>query len=151
MNRAGPVSLSGCCALLFFVQYLPVCFGSPGGVGAYRVRIWQTDDGLPQNPVYAIAQTSDGYLWIGTQQGLARFDGVHFATINDPAAPELRSSWITALCASSDGSLWIASDGHGLTRMKNGIFSHLFEAEGLPSKQVRCLLEAKDGSLWIGS
>src|SRR6185369_9750026 len=113
------------------------------GVIPYSVRIWQADDGLPQNSVYAIAQTKDGYLWVGTHEGLARFDGVHFLIVDDPQAPELKHGWITALCTAADGSLWIACGGSGVTRLKNGRFSHLSEADGLPSNQTRCLLEAK--------
>ena len=124
---------------------------STSGVIRYSVRIWQADDGLPQNSVYAIAQTDDGYLWVGTHEGLARFDGVRFTTVDDPKAPELKHGWITALCAGRDGSLWIACDGSGVTRLKNGTFSHFSDADGLPSNQVRCLLDTKDGSLWIGS
>src|SRR5262245_50219122 len=124
---------------------------STNGVIRYSVRIWQADDGLPQNSVYAIAQTDDGYLWVGTHEGLARFDGVRFTTVDDPKAPELKHGWITALCAGRDGSLWIACDGSGVTRLKNGTFSHFSDADGLPSNQVRCLLDTKDGSLWIGS
>lgn len=116
----------------------------------YSVRIWQTDDGLPQNPVYAIAQTQDGYLWIGTHGGLARFDGLRFTVVADKAVPGLRHAWITALAATRDGSLWIAGDGCGLFHFKDGAFTHFSEAEGLPGKQPRCLLEAKDGALWIG-
>src|SRR5229473_1645698 len=56
----------------------------------YSVRIWQTDDGLPQNSVHAIAQTADGFLWVGTHEGLARFDGVRFTVIDDKTAPELK-------------------------------------------------------------
>jgi ligand-binding sensor domain-containing protein/signal transduction histidine kinase len=121
------------------------------GVLPYSSRVWQTDDGLPHNSVFAITQTRDGYLWVGTHEGLARFDGVRFTTIEAEAAPELRHGYITALCAGRDGSLWIAVDGSGVTRMKDGRFSHLTEADGLASNQTRCLLEARDGSLWIGS
>lgn len=117
----------------------------------YTARVWQTDEGLPQNSVWAIAQTGDGYLWVGTQEGLARFDGVRFMLVDDPAAPELKNGWITALCAGRDGSLWVACDGKGVTRLKEGTFTHLTEAEGLPSNQTRRLLESRDGSLWIGS
>jgi ligand-binding sensor domain-containing protein/signal transduction histidine kinase len=116
----------------------------------YNVRIWQTDDGLPQNSVWAIAQTSDGYLWVGTKEGLARFDGLRFTTLEEKAAPELKHGWITALCACRDGSLWIAVDGYGVVRLKAGTYLHLSESDGLPSNQTRCLLEAKDGSIWIG-
>src|SRR6266853_1410479 len=113
-------------------------FASTNPIVPYSVRIWQTDDGLPQNSVYAITQTADGYLWVGTHEGLARFDGLSFTIMDDPAAPELKHGWITALCAHSDGSLWIACDGAGVIRLKDGVFSHFSEAQGLPSNQARC-------------
>jgi ligand-binding sensor domain-containing protein/signal transduction histidine kinase len=116
----------------------------------YSVRVWQTDDGLPQNSVYAIAQTSNGYLWVGTREGLARFDGVRFTPVDEPTAPELKHGWITALKATRDGSLWIACDGSGLVRWKNGVPLHLSEKDGLAGNQPRCLLEGNDGSLWVG-
>src|SRR5689334_23097304 len=59
----------------------------------YNVRVWQIDDGLPQNSVWAITQTKDGYLWVGTQQGLARFDGVRFVSLDHPSAPELKHGY----------------------------------------------------------
>ncbi len=91
----------------------------------YDIRVWQTDEGLPQNTVNAIAQTLDGYLWVGTREGLARFDGVRFVTLDEVAAPYLKHAAITALCASRDGSLWIASESNGLTRLKEGAFTPL--------------------------
>lgn len=115
---------------------------------AYNVRVWQTDDGLPQNSVHAIAQSEDGYLWVGTHEGLARFDGVRFTPPDDKT---LKHGWITALCAGSDGSLWIGCEGSGVARMKDGRFTWLAETNGLLGNQTRCLLESKDGSLWIGS
>ena len=118
---------------------------------SYNIRIWQTDDGLPQNSVFTLAQTPDGYLWVGTHEGLARFDGEHFFVVDEPQAPELKHGWITALCLCRDGSLWIASDGNGLTRLKGGTVAHFTEAQGLPSNQTRCLLEAGDGALWVGT
>lgn len=151
MSRAGFVS---CHALLRRVA--PCVFALAFGLSlhaalpvtnAYSVRVWQTDDGLPQNSVHAIAQSADGYLWIGTHEGLARFDGVRFTPVDEEV---LKHGWITALCAASDGSLWIACDGYGVARLKDGKFSWLAETNGLPSNQTRCLLESKDGSLWIG-
>jgi ligand-binding sensor domain-containing protein/signal transduction histidine kinase len=117
----------------------------------YSVRIWQSDDGLPQNSVFAITRTRDGYLWVGTHEGLARFDGLRFVTVDDPAAPELRRGWITALCATSDGSLWIGVEGSGVCRLQSGKVTRFSEAEGLASNQPRCLLEGRDGSIWIGT
>src|SRR5213593_446896 len=101
-------------SLVWFSQAHLSAPASTNGVIPYSVRIWQADDGLPQNSVYAIAQTPDGYLWVGTHEGLTRFDGVRFTLVDDPAAPELKHGWITALCAGSDGSLWIACDGSGV-------------------------------------
>ena len=77
---------------------------------------------MPQNSVFAITQTTDGYLWAGTREGLARFDGLRFTVVDDKAAPHLRHGWITALCAARDGSLWIACDGVGVTRLKEGVW-----------------------------
>ena len=133
-----------------------ICFGFKlaaveDGLLHYDARVWQTDDGLPQNPVWAITQTLDGYLWVGTRGGLARFDGIRFVVVDDPRVPELKQGWITALRGSRDGGLWIACDGHGVIRIKDGEISRFNETNGLPSNLTRCLLEARDGSVWIGS
>ncbi len=117
----------------------------------YNVRVWQTDEGLPQNSVNAITQTRDGYLWVGTREGLACFDGIKFTLLDEAAASYLKNASISALCVSRDGSLWIASESNGLTRLKGGKFTHFLKADGLPDNQVQCLLEGRDGGLWIGS
>ena len=116
----------------------------------YNVRTWQTDEGLPHNSVHALAQTADGYLWVGTREGLARFDGARFLPVTAAAAPELENAFITALCVSRDGGLWIASESNGVTRLKDGVFTKFTAADGLPGNQIQCLLESRDGSLWLG-
>lgn len=117
----------------------------------YSVQVWQTDDGLPHSSVHAVAQTGDGYIWVGTHEGLARFDGVRFTLFDEKISPELKHGWITALCLAKDGSLWVACDGTGVARMDGSKISWISEANGLPSNHPRCLLEGKDGSIWIGS
>lgn len=116
----------------------------------YDLRVWQTDEGLPQNSVHAIAQTPDGFLWVGTREGLARFDGIRFTIVDEMSAPHLKQAWITALCAMRDGSLWIASENNGLTRLQDGVFRHYRNADELAETQIQCLLESRDGALWIG-
>jgi ligand-binding sensor domain-containing protein len=116
------------------------------GLLRYDIRIWQTDEGLPQNSVNAIAQTPDGYLWVGTREGLARFDGVRFTVLDDKAAPYLKQSAINALCVTRDGSLWIASESNGVTRFQHGRFTHYLKADGLPDNQIQCLLEGRGGN-----
>ena len=85
--------------------------------------VWVMEDGLPQNSIRAIAQTADGYLWLATQAGLVRFDGVRFTVFNTANTPLLTSSNILALLAARDGSLWIGTYGGGLTRLKDGTFT----------------------------
>src|SRR4051812_48234635 len=110
MRPAGHTRLrsEGCAGFWSFLALvlcvLPVHAGT-NTFPHYNVRVWQIDDGLPQNSVWAITQTEDGYLWVGTQQGLARFDGVRFVTLDHPDAPELKHGYITALCTAKDGSL----------------------------------------------
>ena len=72
---------------------------------------WLMEDGLPQNSVRAIAQTADGYLWLATQAGIVRFDGVRFTVFNTSNTPALTSSNVLTLLSARDGSLWIGGYG----------------------------------------
>src|SRR5262249_42564118 len=137
--------------LVWFWLFAPFLTAATNTFVPYSVRSWQTDEGLPQNSVHALAQTPEGYLWVGTREGLARFDGVRFQILELPAAPELRHGWITALCVTSDGTLWIGCEGVGVIGLRDGAVTRLTETNGLPNNQPRCLLEAKDHSLWIGT
>ena len=114
-------------------------------------RAWQTDEGLPQNSVHAIAQTGDGFLWVGTDDGLARFDGVRFTLFDDARAPQLRHAAITALLATPEDGLWIATAGNGLARWQAGQLELWSKTNGLPDNNVRCLLRSARGSLWVGT
>src|SRR5581483_1257926 len=87
----------------------------------YVHRVWQTEQGLPQNTVFAIAQTPDGYLWVGTQEGLGRFDGVRFTIFDPTNTPALAGNTLVALRADLHGALWIATED-GLVRYQSGGF-----------------------------
>lgn len=101
--------------------------------------------------VPAIAQTRDHYLWVGTELGLARFDGMRFTVFDKGNTPGLKSNKIDALLADHRGDLWIGTIGGGLTRLHNGTFSTFTTREGLSNNSVLCLLEDRDGNLWIGT
>ena len=123
----------------------------------YMQTSWTSESGLPQNSVQAIAQTKDGYLWFGTQEGLTRFDGVHFVSYTRHNAPGLASSNIQALAASRDGSLWVGTDS-GLSHYipaampgETGTFTALTVREGLAGDNIAALLEDREGGLWVGS
>ena len=111
--------------------------------------VWTTSNGLPHDSIRAIAQTADGYLWIATNNGLARFDGVSFTPFNGSNTPLLKDSRITFLLAAPDGSLWIGSGYSGLLRYREGRFEQI-AVPGLPSNSFRALLLDSQGVLWIG-
>jgi len=108
---------------------------------------WQTENGLPQNTVHSILQSRDGYIWIGTEGGLARFDGVRFVVYNAQNTPALKSNNIRMTIQARDGSLWIAT-ANGVARLKNGRFSPFGMADGLPSGSIWSLFEDPGGTLW---
>jgi hypothetical protein len=111
--------------------------------GNYSVRHWDTEDGLPHNSIKHLVQTHDGYLWIGTGYGLARFDGLTFTVFNKNNTPEMRSSVISSLTETSDGNLWIGT-GSGLLRYRNGRFTRYDRANGMRSETISALCESPD-------
>lgn len=119
---------------------------NPASPSALMRRAWTTGDGLPQDTVLSIAQTRDGYLWLGTGEGLARFDGVRFVVYDRRTTPGWGSYDVEALAASADGGLWVGLTDGGLLRFRDGKFM----AMQIPSPTVRALYEARDGTLWVG-
>ncbi len=114
-------------------------------------RVWQTGNGLTHNNVTAILQTRDGYIWLGTEGGLSRFDSVDFITYSTDNTPAMKSNSVSALAETSDGSLWLGTSGGGLTRRRNGEWTTYTTKNGLASDSVTSLLEDREGSLWIGT
>ena len=117
---------------------------------SYLHDVWSTENGLPQNDVQLI-QTRDGYLWLGTNGGLARFDGVRFTIFDTGNTPGLRSNRILALCEDQAGNLWIGSQNGGLTKYSQGSFTTYTTKDGLPDDNVFNLLADKRGNLWIST
>lgn len=115
----------------------------------YVHDVWTLEDGLPSGTILDITQTQDGYLWLATSRGLARFDGVQFKTFDTANTPALMSNTLVALLESDDGSLWIASRGGGLTRYRQGKFTTYTTSEGLASNNVERLAGDDAGTLWI--
>jgi len=105
------------------------------------------ENGLPQNTIQTIAQTRDGFLWLGTESGLVRFDGYSFTVLDRNSHPALPSGDIRCLLEDRDGSFWIGTSD-GLARMKNGFMQSFTTAQGLPSNTMRSILQTKDGQLW---
>lgn len=107
-------------------------------VTQYVHRTWRTDDGLPENVVQAITQTRDGYLWLGTQEGLARFDGVRFVVFDWTNTKGLTSNNVLGLFEDRAGTLWIGTEGGGLaTRSAAGVIARPAFLPGKEAHSVR--------------
>jgi signal transduction histidine kinase/ligand-binding sensor domain-containing protein len=123
--------------------------GGGGSAQALTFRSWQREQGLPQNSVRALAQMRDGYLWIGSEDGVARFDGVRFVPFG--LREGLRSGSVRAIFEDSRGALWIGTLGGGLTRWQDGQFTSFSRMDGLPADSITALAEDRDGRLWAGT
>ncbi len=109
---------------------------------------WSTEQGLPQNSVHSIEQTSDGYIWVATEGGLARFDGIRFKTFQKQTDPAFRSNDICCLLAGHAGDLWIGTSD-GLLHLQKGQFTRYSETSGLPSSTITGLADVDDGHLQV--
>ena len=115
-------------------------------VSQYAHTTWKGRDGFPRGSVRAIVQTEDGYLWIGTEFGLVRFDGLRPTPWQPPASQQLPSDSIMGLHAARDGTLWIGT-WQGLASWKNGKLTQYHELDGLV---VMPILEDREGVVWAG-
>jgi len=115
----------------------------------FFVRSWKTDSGLPGNVVTAIVQTRDGYLWVGTYGGLARFDGVRFTVFNSANTPELQSDRITSLYEDAQGILWIGHERGDLTSYRNGKFESLGIQESGVRRKISAINADEASDIWM--
>ena len=115
-----------------------------------RLSVWTSDSGLPQNTIDAIVQTRDGYLWLGTEEGLVRFDGVRFVVRDRQSAPALRSAFISSLFETPDGTLWIGTYGGGLARLRGGRIE-AFHPELLGADRIREMYADAGGVLFVAT
>jgi ligand-binding sensor domain-containing protein/signal transduction histidine kinase len=153
LGLAGVVMRFALLSTLLAVPALSLDRSTP--TSQYVHSVWQTDDGLPQNYVVAIAQTTDGYLWLATQEGLARFDGIRF-TVFDNQNTEIQQNDIQAVASDKTGGLWFGTEGGGLYFLKSGRLSHYSTENGLPGEKVdgdsvEAVFVDHEDAVWIGT
>jgi len=119
-------------------------------LASYGRQAWAMENGLPQNTVQALAQTKDGFLWLATEAGLVRFDGVEFQTYDRNSNPALPGNDIPCLLATADGALWIGTNA-GLARWKDGAEKTFTTQDGLPANGILALEENSDGQLLVSA
>jgi ligand-binding sensor domain-containing protein len=116
----------------------------------YAIDYWREGEGLPHSRIRQIVQTRDGYLWLGTDGGLARFDGVSFTLFNTRTG-SLKDNEVWSLKETHDGALWIGTAGGGATLLKDGQFVTFTVADGLADDFVRFIHEGSNGDVWFGT
>ena len=118
----------------------------------YTVTSWAQKDGLPPGAIWSTAQDEDGYLWIATDAGLFRFDGVRFIQWSPPGSTSLPHLPVRVVHVSRDGSIWAGyGESGGISRILRGTVRTYGEQDGLPSGAVSAIVEDSRGSLWAGS
>ena len=122
---------------------------TPRSSGGYLIDVWENDDGLPQNSVISMTQTRDGYLWLGTVKGLARFDGTRFVVFNEDNTPELGSSSIVKLFEDSQGTLWIGTELEGVVTARAGQTIRLGIGRGSREGRLASICEDAVGVVWL--
>jgi ligand-binding sensor domain-containing protein len=118
----------------------------------YRIDTWQVENGLPQGSVTSMIQTREGYLWLGTFNGLVRFDGVQFKVFNPNNTPGLPSSRILQLFEDRQNALWIGTEEGSLVKYSDG----RFKTQAAPGQEclrgyIQGFAETDDGALWLGT
>ncbi|MCC6822871.1 MAG: hypothetical protein IT579_19245, partial [Verrucomicrobia subdivision 3 bacterium] len=121
---------------------------SPG----YQIDVWRADEGLPQGTVTSIAQTPDGYLWLGTQNGLVRFDGVRFQVFNEKNTPAINNNRIVQLFVDQQGTLWAGAERGSMVGVQNGAFvAYEMPGFGTTFNYARVFCDDAEGRLWVVS
>jgi signal transduction histidine kinase/ligand-binding sensor domain-containing protein len=138
--RPGLHSAPATAALLALLALAPEArAGDPAVDLPLSHRVWKTEHGLPTNTVHALQTTRDGFLWIGTEEGLVRFDGVEFRRYHTGNEPAFRDNLVAKLVVTPDGVLWIGSQSGGLLRRAGDHFEAVGPAEGFTASMIRTL------------
>jgi signal transduction histidine kinase/ligand-binding sensor domain-containing protein/CheY-like chemotaxis protein len=119
----------------------------PKPLTQYHLESWQTRDGLPTNGIRAITQDADGFLWLGTEAGLVRFDGVEFRTFDRNSTPALKATDVTALLVDKANRLWIGTDDGAVLRRRDGIFEEFSQVR--LSGAISAFYQDRHGVIWV--
>ncbi len=142
--------LIACLPFCAFLGARPIdSVDSTEALRVYGHDVWQVEDGLPQDSVQSIAKTRDGYLWLGTEAGVARFDGVQFTVFDDRNTPNLPGRFISALFAAADGSLWIGTQ-KGLAHYDDHRFDRI-DSPLLRDEPVTAIAGTPGGTIWVAT
>lgn len=115
---------------------------------AHAQHTWRSEDGLLQDTVTALVESRDGFLWVGTEAGLVRFDGATFDRYSRVTVPGFAHNEIQCLAEGDGGALWVGTSEPGLYLLRRGAVRAFGAREGLPDRPIRRLLRDRRGTLW---
>ncbi len=139
-------------ALLLFALFLPAISGAQDKpLTAYFRETWTTRQGLPHNQVNAIAQTSDGYLWFGTWEGLVRYNGLEFHAFDRGNTPALKDNGVRSVRASEDGAVVIGTSRGGVTVKRGDVWRTWLVKDGLAQEEIMDAMYDRKGRLWVAT
>ena len=115
----------------------------------YIIDSWNSEKGLPVNGVNGVTQTKDGYLWLGSEEGLVRYNGSDFVVFNSKNTPAFQDSFITSLHSDNDNTLWIGTRTGYLIKYEDKKFTG-YSIPELKNKQINAIFTDKQGNVWIG-
>ena len=118
--------------------------GSP-----FLIDVWEADEGLPENVVLAITQSREGYLWVGTLNGLVRFDGMRFTVFDENNTPGLPGSRIVSLFEDSHTNLWVGTETAGAAVIRNGLVTSVDLGRGSRDERLVAASEDSTGAVWL--
>ncbi|MFN6507039.1 diguanylate cyclase [Xanthomonas translucens pv. translucens] len=144
------ILLCTCCAAGAVLAQAPLPVSERTVTERPTLARWTTDDGLPHNLVHALAQDRDGQLWVGTWEGVARFDGRSFTVFDRQNTPGMEISGVFAIVPEADGGVLIGTAYDGVFRYLDGHWEHLGDARA-QRLRVASMLRGRDGVLWVGS
>ena len=128
-----------------------LCLPADKPLTAYNREVWTTRQGLPHNQVNAIAQSKDGYLWLGTWEGLVRYNGLEFHTFERANTPALHDNGIRSVRAGADGSIVVGTSRGGVSILRAGTWRHLGMRDGLAQDEIMDALIDRKGRLWVAT
>ncbi len=117
----------------------------------YSINKWNNENGLPGNAVKDILKTSDGYIWIATFDGLARFDGVKFEVYDKAVSSSFKTNGILSLFEDNQKNLWLGTDGAGVLKYHKGKFDTIQTSSNLKAAFITSFTQTKDGTIWVGT
>jgi ligand-binding sensor domain-containing protein len=138
------------CLVLALASWCPAAFGSDRAIAQFAHTAWGPKDGAP-SPVTALAQTPDGYLWLGNPAGLYRFDGVVFEHYQPQSGGPFPASTVTTLLALPNGDLWIGFSSGTISLLRNGNATNYSTRDGVPNGVVWSLAQDREGTIWAAT